>query len=58
MVRQAYYLKGDWCRGFLILAGWHRVTQGASLIFSLMVLVDMAYANLVSPVEIAGRVVR
>lgn len=57
LVQQAYYLKKDWCRGSLIFAGWHRVTQGASLIFSLMVLVDMAYANLVSPVEITGRVV-
>lgn len=57
LVQQAYYLKRDWCRGSLIFAGWHRVTQGASLIFSLMVLVDMAYANLVSPVEITGRVV-
>lgn len=57
LVQQAYYLKRDWCRGSLIFAGWHRVTQGASLIFSLMVLVDMAYANLVSSVEITGRVV-
>lgn len=57
LVQQAYYLKRDWCRGSLIFAGWRSVTQGASLIFSLMVLVDMAYANLVSPVEITGRVV-
>ena len=57
LVQQAHYLKKDWCRGSLIFAGWHRVTQGAPLIFSLMVLVDMAYANLVSPVEITGRAV-
>lgn len=37
LVQQAHYLKKDWCRGSLIFAGWHRVTQGAPLIFSLMV---------------------
>ena len=57
VVRQAYCLKRDWCQGSLLFGGWHRVAQGASLIFSMMVLINMAYANLVVPVEVTGKIV-